>query len=511
MSLTKLLLRSLWFYRRLNLTVILGVALSTAILLGAMIIGDSVRFSLQQLTYARLGSTTQVITAGERLFSKRLSEDISRNHGLMTTPMLRSNGVGIIDGGKSQFNQLAVWGVDSALSNFAGSPGLFDLKGNEAAINENFAGMANLKTGDELTLRVKKLNAFPANTPFVSAAETSVSFRITIKKILKSDELGNFNLQNIQTSPRNLFLNLTWLNEQMGLKQKANVILVHEGANDQNLSQILQQCWKLEDLNLFIRENPVLNYTELMSERVFIEPAIEKFCSTAVKGSHPVFTYFVNTFQSKGKNSPYSFVSTCDTLSGREILVNDWLARDLGLQLKDSLCLGYFEVGPLRELVQKEARFNVKSICRMAGDIADPNFMPVIPGLSDAGNCRDWKAGIPVDLKKIRPKDEDYWKQFRGTPKAFVSIETARKLWGNRFGQSTAIRLKGLQKNDFEQAILKGIEPGTVGFEIKNSRMEGLAAASNGVDFGQLFIGLSFFVLIAAFLLIHLLLRLYNF
>ena len=73
MSFTKLLLRSLWFYRRLNLTVVLGVALSTAILLGAMIIGDSVRFSLEQITYGRLGRTSQVITAGERLFSKKLS------------------------------------------------------------------------------------------------------------------------------------------------------------------------------------------------------------------------------------------------------------------------------------------------------------------------------------------------------------------------------------------------------------------------------------------------------
>lgn len=509
MSFTKLLLRSIWFYRRLNLTVILGVALSTAILLGAMIIGDSVRFSLQQLTYARLGRTSQVITAGERLFSKRLSSDISRNSGLKTTALLRSNGVGIIDGGKSQFNQLAVWGVDSALSYFAGSPGLFDLKGNEAAINENLAAMAKLKPGDELLVRVKKLNTFPANTPFVSASETTVSFRITVKKILKSDGLGNFNLQNIQTSPRNLFLNLTWLNEQMGLKQKANVILVDEGADDKNLIQILQQSWKLEDLNLFIRENPLLNYTELLSDRVFIEPTVEKFCSTAVKGSHPVFTYFVNNFQSNGNASPYSFVSTCDTLSDNQILVNDWLAADLGLQLNDAISLSYFEVGPLRELVQKESLFKVKNICRMVGDIADPNLMPVIPGLSDAGNCRDWKAGIPVDLKKIRPKDEDYWKQFRGTPKAFLSLETARKLWGNRFGQSTAIRLKGLQKNDLEQIILKGIEPDRVGFEIKNSRVDGLAAAANGVDFGQLFIGLSFFVLIAAFLLINLLLRLY--
>ena len=487
----------------------MGVALSTAILLGAMIIGDSVRFSLEQITYGRLGRTSQVITAGERLFSKKLSEEISTKTGLRTSSLLRSNGVAILEGGKFQFNQLAVWGVDTTLEYFAGRPGTFDLKGNEAAINENLARLANLKPGDELLLRVKKLNTFPANTPFVSAAESSVSFRITIGKIFKSEELGNLNLQNIQSSPRNLFLNLAWLNDQMALKQKANVILVSEGSDDKSLFKNIQQSWKLEDINLFIRENQGLNYTELLSDRVFIEPTIEKFCSTSVKGSHAVFTYFVNDFESGQNSSPYSFVSTCDTLSGRQILVNDWLAGDLGLQPKDSLILNYFEVGPLRKLVQKRAGFVVKNSCRMTGDFADPGLMPVIPGLSDAGNCRDWKAGIPVDLKKIRPKDEDYWKQFRGTPKAFVSLETARSLWGNRFGQSTAIRLNGIQKNLLEQNILSGIHPDQVGFEIKNARSEGLTAAANGVDFGQLFIGLSFFVLVAAFLLTHLLFHLF--
>ena len=125
--------------------------------------------------------------------------------------------------------------------------------------------------------------------------------------------------------------------------------------------------------------------------------------------------------------------------------------------------------------------------------------MPVIPGLSDAGNCRDWKTGVPVDLKKIRPKDEDYWKAHKGTPKAFVSLETAQKLWGNRFGQSTAIRIKGLQKASFEQSLLAGLLPAQVGFEVRNVKTDGLAAARfGGTDFGGLFIGLSFFVLFAA-------------
>ncbi|MBW8330635.1 MAG: ABC transporter permease, partial [Prolixibacteraceae bacterium] len=175
----------------------------------------------------------------------------------------------------------------------------------------------------------------------------------------------------------------------------------------------------------------------------------------------------------------------------------------------DEVKVSYFEVGPLRRLVQKDTTFIVHSTFRMEGEKADPQLAPVIPGLSDAGNCRDWKTGVPVDLKKIRAKDEDYWKAHKGTPKAFVSLETAQKIWGNRFGQSTAIRIDGLKKAEFESQLLAGLLPSQLGFEVRDVKTDGLAAASGGADFGGLFIGLSFFVLFAAVLLAFLLFKLY--
>ena len=244
MSLVKLILKSVWYFRKLNLTIILGIALSTAILVGALIIGDSVRYSLQQITVQRLGNTSQVITAGERLFGQQLATELAEKTGAETAALLRANGFGVIDGGDLRINQLAVWGVDATIGNFASYPELFQLQNNEVAINENLASLSGLKVGDEFLLRLNKLNTFPANTPFVSEEETTVSFRVSVARILKPDELGNFNLQNIQSSPRNVFLNLQWLNEQMGLQQKANVLLVAEGVSGTELVQNLQK--KLE-------------------------------------------------------------------------------------------------------------------------------------------------------------------------------------------------------------------------------------------------------------------------
>ena len=401
MYIFKLILKSAWFYRKLNLTIILGIALSTAILVGALIIGDSVKYSLQQITVQRLGKTSQVITAGERLFGQQLAAELAAKTGVETTAMLRANGFGVIDGGDIRINQLAVWGVDSTLQHFANVSESFILNGNEVAINENLASLAKLKVGDEFLLRLNKLNTFPANTPFVSEEETTVSFRVSVARILKSDELGNFNLQNIQSAPRNVFLNLQWLNEQMGLQQKANVLLIAEGVTGEELIQNLQKSWKLDDVNLEIRENTELNYTELISNRVFVEPVVEQFCLNQIPGSQAIFSYFINEFILNGKQTPYSFVSSDPNLSETQMTVSNWLADDLSIKMNDTIRLSYFEVGPLRRLALKDTSFVVAEIYQLGGEKADVNRMPVIPGLSDAGNCRDWKTGVPVDLKKI--------------------------------------------------------------------------------------------------------------
>ena len=55
MSGWRFIIRSLVHHWRINLTVALGVAAATAVLTGALLVGDSVRGSLHQLTLERLG------------------------------------------------------------------------------------------------------------------------------------------------------------------------------------------------------------------------------------------------------------------------------------------------------------------------------------------------------------------------------------------------------------------------------------------------------------------------
>jgi putative ABC transport system permease protein len=51
---------------------------------------------------------------------------------------------------------------------------------------------------------------------------------------------------------------------------------------------------------------------------------------------------------------------------------------------------------------------------------------------------------------------------------------------------------------DFQQLFTENIQASDIGFAIQAVRDDGLQAARGGVDFSQLFLGLSFFLLVAA-------------
>ncbi|MCB0588004.1 MAG: FtsX-like permease family protein, partial [Phaeodactylibacter sp.] len=155
------------------------------------------------------------------------------------------------------------------------------------------------------------------------------------------------------------------------------------------------------------------------------------------------------------------------------------------------------------------ARFTIKKIVPVEGRWADESLMPQLPGLSDAGNCRDWETGVPIGLEKIRDKDEAYWKQYRGTPKAYISYTHAGKLWKSRFGESTIIRFAGGQSDtDIENTVKEYVDPFQLGFKVESVKDNARLAARNGVDFSQLFLGLSFFLITACILLTVLLFQL---
>ena len=497
--------KSLIHYKKANLLIALGVALSAAVITGGLIIGDSITHSLELTTNYRLGKTTHVLTSTDRYFRQQLAADMPKT--LDVSPVMISEGMAVSRGGEKRANRVQVVGIDSTFYKIA-TTDLYSVLGkNEIIISQNLAEKLEVRAGDNILIRINKASLIPKNAPFVSGDETSVSYRATIKSIATKDELGRFSLKNSQTAPYNLFMDLQRLNELMEFQSKANRLLINSELSENELFTELKKYWQAEDANLVFRKMEKTGKYEIYSERVFIEDNISRELKK-LKGANPILTYFTNSIsniQNKSVATPYSFVSTLpdSLLNPNEIILNRWTAEDISAQIGDSVKLKYFTIGPLRQLKVDSASFRVKRIVSMNSEFADPSLMPNLPGMSDAGDCGDWEAGIPIDLESIRDKDEDYWDLYKGTPKAFLAQSTARKLWANRFGSTTSVRFdeNSLSEDKYRTFFKENISPESLGFYIDPVKEKGIYAAQNGVDFSQLFIGLSFFILVAAVLL----------
>jgi len=512
------IIKSFLHYFKANLLVALGVAISTMVLTGSLIIGDSVRHSLTQATFYRLGETTHLVSVVERYFRKEMAAEIETdNPEINATSVLLLEGMAIADGGQLRANRVQVIGVNSDFQKISNTSVLSKLQNNEIAISENLAERLQVSADDNILVRIKKASLIPMNAPFVSAEETSVALRATIKKVVSKEELGRFNLKNSQTAPYNIFVSIDRLNRLMEFEGKANQLLISTYLETQVVAKSVKNCLTPADAGLSLKTIESTNETEISTERVFLE---EKVSETLKKlpEADAILTYFVNGIaknmqQAAGSQTiPYSFVSSLKSsfLASDEIILNSWAANDLNAEVGDTVTLKYFEIGPLRKLVNKEAEFIVKEIVSMDSELADSTRVPHLPGLSDAGHCREWEAGVPIDLDAIRDKDEKYWDDFKGTPKAFVSEERALEMWSNRFGNYTAIRYPANSFNEkkYHELFAKEIDPGDLGMTIEPVREQGIHAAENGTDFSGLFIGLSFFLLAASIILTSLLFRL---
>ncbi|MBN1561607.1 ABC transporter permease [candidate division KSB1 bacterium] len=505
--------KSLIFYRRTNLSVVLGVAVSTAVLLGALVIGDSVRYSLRKLVFDRLGQTEFALQTGDRFFRAQLADELAEQLTTKTAPLLHTRGIAIAADGVSRVNKVQVFGIDERFGAIGDVAGTFaNLAPNDIVINQRLAKRLNAVTGDEVLLRIEKLDAMPKDAPMATTTEISIAQRFTVAAIASEKQFGRFSLRTSQVEPYNAFLHLSTLSQALDMVGKANVLLVAERPQahltSDDLRSALAESFNLADAGLSLKS--VLQHTtlECRSDRIFLEPVIARRLESEFPQAQSILTYFVNQLGLGRRTTPYSFVSAANPgkieVGEDEIVVNKWLSDDLGAQIGDSLQLTFFTIGPMRLLREDTTKLRVKAIVPLSGPYADRDLMPDFPGLSDEENCRDWQAGIPIDYDRIRDKDEAYWDDHRGTPKAFINLKTAQKLWGNRFGDLTAIRFQGVERTDLEQRLTKLLDPES-GFIFQPVREQGLRASDQAISFSQLFIGLSFFLIVAALLLTGLL------
>ena len=508
MKVSRLILNNLLFYWKKNFLLSLGIAISAAVLTGALIVGDSVEYSLNRIVDRRLGKVSHVLKAGDRYFTRSLGEKVGDELDLPVSSILLLDGMGVAGGGQKRINNIQIVGVDESFDRVAGLNHFYEnLAGDSVIISQNLANRLGVSIGEEIVLRIEKASLLPLNAPFVSDAESMVSLRVSIKEISDADHLGSFNLKVSQTAPFNVFISSQRLADLMEFDGRSNALLLSDGdgRSEEAIWNAIRGNFTLDDAGLKSRVIDELQTIEIISERVFIDDVLIDPLKKATGFQSGILTYFVNAIQSAGNTTPYSFISTLPDhwLRPDEIIINSWLSRDLSAGEGDAIRVKYFVVGPLRELSEETTSFVVKAVVPMEGIFNDVNLMPDLPGLSDAGNCRDWETGVPISLESIRDVDEDYWNRFKGTPKAFIALSRGEELWKNRFGTFTGFRYSAMEtsQDELQKEILDGFDPRVLGFTLEPVMELGHTAAGEGVDFSELFGGLSFFLLAASIIL----------
>jgi ABC-type antimicrobial peptide transport system permease subunit len=569
MTSTRLIFRSLRYHARSHLGALLGAVVGSTVLIGALVVGDSVRASLRHLALVRLGKVEVAMATGDRLFRAQLANDLlfafgqSGAGGTRPAPALQLPAVATTADGSARANSVQVYGVDDRFWQMASQPpGFAAIPADGVVLNEPLAAQLNVKLGDTVLFRVQKPSALSRDAPLSPQDDATVALRLRVHAVIGDDQFGRFSLAANQVAPFNAFVALNVLQTRAAATHRANLLLlspdpgplrgpatmVVNAAGGRTVTTLITPAsqkplleeataelrgrWRLADAELELRPVPAADALELRTDRVFLDAPLADAVFDQRGGSNSVprllarlapgtrvagvLTYFVNELRVGNRATPYSMVTAIGSpvtpadLRDDEIIINQWLADDLGAKPGDRLTLKYFVVGAMRQLAERAASFRVRAVWPMNAPGVDRDLMPDFPGVTDAANCRDWDTGLPIDLGRIRPKDEQYWRDYRGTPKALISLAAGQRLWANRFGDLTAIRFYTPGSPDsfygaIQGALTQGLDPAMFGLRFQPVRAQALAAAAQSEDFGQLFLGFSFFLIVAALVLLALL------
>ena len=503
------IIKSYRYFFRQHLYVIAGLILSSMVLSGALIVGDSVKASLNSLVEVRLGSITHAMPMGDRFVSDSLAIRMNAKENTKFSSVLSIYGMLVNPDKNKKLPKIKVLGVDEFFWQFkeieVESP-----VNNNVFVSENIASRLNVDVGDEILLKVENIALVPINTPFAEEKSNVRSFRVLVEKILKKDNFGAFSLRSDQKAPFNLFISKEYLQKKLKLGKRSNLMVADFSQEKDVQEYLLAKNWSYKDASLKLNQSKDSIF-KITSDRVFIDNAISEKLIEEYNANSSL-TYLVNAISYKERSTPYSFVSGIEDKSLHPILKNDgiiinsWCAKDLELEIGDSVNLSYWVMGAYRQLEEKHYSFIVNDIQLNNGSLFSKEMMPDFPGLADAKSCSEWDAGVPIDLEKIRGKDEKYWEDYRGTPKAIISYKKAKELWSNVYGASTSLSIKSISDSKFEKDLSSKIDPRLIGLEFMTVKNIGEKAAKNGVDFGELFLSLSFFVIVSALLLLIMLL-----
>ncbi len=511
-------LRGLWYFRKSYAGVLAGSALGAMALLGALMTGDSVKATLRQVAEARMGSIDSVLIGNDRLFRAALADDMSAD-GVNTAPVLFLKATATAQLSGRAMGNVQVIGVDARFWKFApGKQNTPPPQGREFFVNEHLGHSLGLEPNETLILRFEKPSMIARDAPLAGKAAELIAMSGNVGRTCGDAEFGRFSLDTTQLPQSTVFVPIQRLQEVTGLPDKANILLLRDSKKRDHVAllRLLESRCKLGDYGLSVNHVPMARAVEIRTERIFFDRQVASAIQTRFPAALPVITYMANTISAKGRQTPYSMVTACGPqalpiLTGHSsgVVLNTWEAEDLGATVGDEVRIDYYALESGNRLVERSVCLPVEGVVPLKDLAADRMWVPDFPGIATAEKTSDWDPGVPIDLKRIRDKDEAYWNAHRGTPKLFLPLAKGRELFGNRWGEFTALRVpeSNTTIEQIEGGLLEAINPGLTGLVLRDLRSQNMAAATSPVDFAGLFLGMSLFLMAASVALTAMLFR----
>ena len=545
-----------WWPHLAALAAASGVVAAT--ISGALGVGDAIQAGLRRLAVARLGGIQAAVLSDGFFRAELAAETAARMRSPIAGPATDQIVPAIVldvsleatgDGRKTGRPVRATLLACDAPHTLGFLPTQPPLAPDAVAINGPLAESLGARPGDVVVLRIAKAGSVPTDSPLGRRTADSWSRRLRITELLPADGLGGFSLRPTQVTGAMAVTSLA--TAQAILRRDmpvANTLLAVAGpeadaADGQRLADGLLGSLHppLADLGLAFDASRGSGAWRLTSSRLMLPPEADRAAETVLAplGGHPTLAFLVNAMTPlvagrPGQASiPYSTVVGVDATAlpvgdfvdnqgsllavpgPDEIVIDQWMADDLAAQgapvaVGAALELRFFLPETLHGRVEESAcTLRVSGIAAMRGAAVARDLVPEVEGITDEASIADWDPPFPFDRSRVRatpPHDEDdrYWKEYAATPKAFVSIEVARRLAGSRFGASTAWHVPQARVRSADEvraALAEAVRPESMGMRVVALRPQAEAAARGATPFGSLFLALSSFVVAAGLLL----------
>ena len=462
MSSIRLILVSLVYHWRLNLAVAWGVAAGTAVLTGALLVGDSMRGSLRDLTWDRLGRIDHVLVA-EQFFRAELADELAadpefQKHFAEAVPAIVLRGsVKLPSNGSSgpvRVNGVNVIACDERFWRLgSGGPEVPPESRRVVVLNQPLAERLGIRAGRDglgapdaettVMLHLPNVGTVPTDTLLGHKTNTVEGHDLTVSEVIPAQGLGRFTLRPSQQLPLNAYVSLELgsrlFRREIGRRAgRVNAILVagKETGGDPSPEgeQVVQRLLRprLEDYGIRVEEAE-RGYFNVTTERMLLDPVADRLLSEALadEDAQPALTYLANTIAAGKREIAYSIIAAVDfvdqpplgpfrtpdgtpsgPLEDDQIVLNDWTADDLEAQPGEAIRVSYFEPESTHGRMQERtAEFELAAVVRLEGPADDRAFTPEVPGVTDEESISDWDPPLrPFDRNRIRPprKDEKY-------------------------------------------------------------------------------------------------------